>query len=835
MMTFVIMRNRNERSIISDRLVGRPIYRVLSFRFMVSALCLLGFMLGGMLAGSAVRAYGSELSKCPNEVLRAESNSTHLPECRAYELVSPVAKNGWTVDTVSAVSSHVLVSTAGSFAGGDQRSTDNFFDVERTFDGWVTSPLVVPTSLVSTAIINLLAVSADLSTGLFEYRFASGLSIDERNFYVQQLPDGSPVEVGPAFSEAALKSSLAGSTREVSRPASMSLGHVLFAIGGRSQLAPGVNDLWPGDSTAAAGSQLGFGSLYEYTGVENKAPPRLVGVRNSGPLNSNEEAQLISQCGTSLGFPRRGVFNLPNFPLGETYNAVSGLGSFSRVFFTAAAANNGPSGNACNASGEGSGPPVDELYVRVDASETVPVSEPSLSVPGRACSEHSVCREDENQENGHKRSAGFFQGASKDGSRVFFLTDQPLVNGDKDGARDLYMAEIGDVEGHQGVTRLIQVSHDPNSGEAAEVQGVSRVSEDGSHVYFVARGVLTAKANSVGNAAQSGADNLYVFNTETGHLAFIGDLCSDARASGAIVESRCPANLNSEPPVNVGLNDLGVWQQEDRRPFDVTPDGRFAVFTGYADLTPGDTSTVAQVFEYDAGTERLMRVSVGENGFNKDGNTSTYGAGIVAPSYDVSQNPTPQLTSVSDDGSTVVFQSSDALTSQAVEGYPNVYEYRAGQVYLISDGQDRTISLGGPTTSLVGMDGSGRDIFFTSADQLVPLDGDTQEDVYDARVEGGFSPPAARPGCEGGGCQGAFAPSPSFSVPDSASQLSGEDVETSPTPSAAAAKTKVKPRKTTRCTRGKKLSHGKCVKARHGSKRGTRARKDSGGQGARYR
>jgi hypothetical protein len=781
---------------------------------MASALCLFGFALLMTLA-SAVGAYASG---CPNEVLRAGSSSTQLPECRAYELVSPVAKNGWPVQTVSADSSHVLISTLGSFSGGNQRSSINLFDAERAFNGWMTSPFVVPTNLANTSFRNLLAASTDLSTGLFEYRSASGVSVDERNFYVQQLPGGSPVEVGPAFSEVALKSSPAGSVREVSRPASMSLGHVLFSIGGRSQFAPGVNDLWPGDSTAAAGSQLGFGSLYEYMGTGNKAPPKLVGVRNSGPLESNEEAQLVSQCGTSLGFPREGVFNMPNFPLDEAYNAISGSGSFSRVFFTAAAANSGPSGNACNASGEGRGPFVDELYVRVDAAETVPVSEPSLHVPGRACS--ATCLEDE--ENEHKRSAGFFQGASEDGSKVFFLTDQPLVDGDKDSALDLYMAEIGDVQGHQEVTRLIQVSHDSNSGEAAEVQGVARVSEDGSHVYFVARGMLTAKTNSVGNAARPGADNLYVYDTETGHLAFIGGLCSGAETSGAVAESKCPANLNSEPPENNGSNDLGVWQQDDRRPFAATPDGRFAVFTSYADLTPDDTSTVPQVFEYNAEAERLVRVSVGEEGFNENGNTSAYGAGIAAPIYDVSQNPAPQLTSVSDNGSTVAFQSSDALTSHAVEGYPNVYEYRGGQVYLISDGQDRALGFENTkTTSLVGMDGSGRDIFFTSADQLVPLDGDTQEDVYDARVEGGFSPPAARPMCEGGGCQGALAPSPSFPTGGSASQPGGEDVETSPASSAT--KTKVKSRKTARCSRSKKLSHGKCVKARRG-KRGVRAR-----------
>ena len=60
----------------------------------------------------------------------------------------------------------------------------------------------------------------------------------------------------------------------------------------------------------------------------------------------------------------------------------------------------------------------------------------------------------------------------------------------------------------------------------------------------------------------------------------------------------------------------------------MTPDGQFLVFTSSADLTPGDTSTAQQVFEYDAQTGELVRVSIGQNGFNDNGNTDTFGAEI---------------------------------------------------------------------------------------------------------------------------------------------------------------------------------------------------------------
>ena len=55
---------------------------------------------------------------------------------------------------------------------------------------------------------------------------------------------------------------------------------------------------------------------------------------------------------------------------------------------------------------------------------------------------------------------------------------------------------------------------------------------------------------------------------------------------------------------------------------------------------------------------------------------------------------------------------------------------------------------------LIGTDASGRDVFFTTADQLVGQDTDTDIDIYDARVDGGFPAPALSPSCSGDACQG---------------------------------------------------------------------------------
>jgi hypothetical protein len=149
---------------------------------------------------------------------------------------------------------------------------------------------------------------------------------------------------------------------------------------------------------------------------------------------------------------------------------------------------------------------------------------------------------------------------------------------------------------------------------------------------------------------------------------------------------------------------------------------------------------------------------------------------------------------MSDDGSVVVFQSPVGLTARALNDVSvngghdgidlaqNVYEWdaagthgcveAAGCVYLISDGQDVSESGGSAAATLssvelLGTDASGDDVFFTTADRLVPVDTDSELDIYDARVDGGFAAPSSAPGCDEEGCQGA-GPTPGvFAAPPS--------------------------------------------------------------------
>jgi hypothetical protein len=242
------------------------------------------------------------------------------------------------------------------------------------------------------------------------------------------------------------------------------------------------------------------------------------------------------------------------------------------------------------------------------------------------------------------------------------------------------------------------------------VQQVFQVSPDGSHVYFVARGVLTGSAsNSLGETATNGAENLYVFERDaefpTGRTSFITSL---------------------------------KLEEIQRLPTAVTQDGHFFAFSSF--------TGVGGVFFYDAQSGELTQVS---------------------PSGVIIKGASLGFSAISSDGSYLVFESRTALALGAVEGVNNVYEYHDGVVYLISDGHDATLTEGQPSVRVRGVTASGGDIFFTTADRLVGQDTDTQQDFYDARVDGGFPAPVVPGSCVGEGCQGQSSGVPGFASPAS--------------------------------------------------------------------
>jgi hypothetical protein len=693
---------------------------------------------------------------CPNEGVREESTvnpetgspfSMQLPECRAYELVSPPLKNGASfsseafqgvsagsiVSRVGSEGSTVLVASTGIWPGSEQQPANNdlfnsaasegvSYKLTRGESGWRFEP-EVPSALDLRAYLPFIRASeADMgSNGIWtgfglaatESNIKLGLgTISDGNLYLLE-PNGALAEIGPSVPPAdygaAPESEGPYGVSVQSGGASADLSRVLFGV---------VAFHWPFDQTKI--TRLGVGykipTLYEYAGTGHTGVgsdvPTLVGVDNTGAL--------ISQCGTEAGGTA-----LSAVGVGPEARTISGGGS--TVFFTALAA--GAKCEASSSSGAGTGPLENQLFARVGVPGVGAAVGGAVTVNVAGTSECATGTFD----SCNVTKAVSYQGASTDGSKVFFTSEQPLVAGDTDATNNLYECRLPGDSGAP-LARMAPVDPCPDlvrvsipvSGAGAGVQSVVAVSADGSHVYFTATGVLTGE-NAEHNTPTLGKDNLYVWQEPgpgypQGGTAFIATL----------------------PSATLAEDEGGQ----------ATPDGDSFVFTSSADLTPDDTSTVNQVFLYEAQHEALIRVSKGQDGFNNDGNTTSNPARIT----------TDNRRTISEDGSTVVFESSDALTAEVHgEAQHNVYLWRGGNVSLISDGTPAGESirpaLAAHSAGLVGIDASGENVFFVTEAHLVGQDSDDLPNLYDARVDGGFPAPKVDE-CIGEACQGAFSAPP---------------------------------------------------------------------------
>lgn len=361
-------------------------------------------------------------------------------------------------------------------------------------------------------------------------------------------------------------------------------------------------------------------------------------------------------------------------------------------------------------------------------------------------------------------------------------------------------------------------THQVLSSGADEVLGGLGVADDGSYAYFVATGILSANQNGNGEEAMKGAPNLYQWHedltTHTVVTMFIARLL--------------PTGLAGDQDDWIASDSGALKEGKTSR---VNPSGTALLFMSRASLTGYDNGQLGssmcsegfkqipcpEFFLYNA-DEALSSTNPVCVSCNPSGAVASAEARLAHGESEVAQEGpewSAHLTrNLSAGGDRVFFETTESLVPADVNGVGDVYEWERERIgscpagdghclYLISTGTAHAKSFFGDASA------SGEDVFFFTRQPLVGQDNDLNFDVYDARVDGGISAQNPRiVHCEGEECKPPSSRSFVFAAPGSGALAGAGNLAPPLSPVVTV------PPKKIRCVKGRKLSHGKCVKVK---------------------
>lgn len=486
---------------------------------------------------------------CPNEALRV-GPSAYLPDCRAYEMVSPPEKGGQQVlgtealglanPAVAEDGATAVFSTQGAFgesAGGGLLTT---YLARRGGSNWSSesiSPPLEPYGFIIASIFY--GYTPTLETGLlfggWNPPLTPGASEGTSNLYVRENNTGSYrlVSVGAPGNE--------GEIFFQGRAISDNGTHVVFS------------------SPAELAGDCGPPAHAEYLCEWNAA---------------TGELSLVGRAPGTNEVLTEGTVNIagPGFS-GQTWrHPMSANGS--RIFF----------------SGGGSGCGV---CVRINGATTQLVSETgtfqfassdgavAFVVNGGELERYKVNGDELTPLTAEGEVQGVL-GGSTDGSRLYFVAKGKLAPGASAGEYNLYQwSEGSGIEFiATGTSSNIFKNNYSTNGAAT-----SRVTPDGMHVAFQANNSLTGYADE-------GQSEAYIYSVATHEL-----ICASCNPSGE--------------PATSGAFITDTSTELGNEPRSLSTNGNRLFFTTEESLVSRDTNSVEDTYEYDMASRRVALISSG--------------------------------------------------------------------------------------------------------------------------------------------------------------------------------------------------------------------------------
>jgi len=323
----------------------------------------------------------------------------------------------------------------------------------------------------------------------------------------------------------------------------------------------------------------------------------------------------------------------------------------------------------------------------------------------------------------------FFEGASPDGSRVFWSDFRALTSDDLDKCPDLY-------ERAAGQTRLVGPNPEPPQYPLCEYSNFGGFSGDGSHFFFLSGLKLEPE--------DEGGDDLYqqvgtALKQLTNYPApdwncVVAPRFFDSSSDGGTIlfstmSAILPEDTNRaedlykrRPDGSFVLVSKGTPSGErcgfgDVRGVALSADGQTAIFETSAQLSPEDRDSAADLYSAD-----------------DSGAIELISTGSADPQVEEPTDVFPDwIAAASDDAKTVAFETRQRLLESDKDESADVYVRRAGRTDLLSAGPP-ALPPAKPIAELSGISADGSTVVFATREALVAKDANHERDVYMTKV-----------------------------------------------------------------------------------------------------